>query len=207
MTHSELSNRFGDDHHDKPDDIWVILPPPNKKLRLTPIDECTEMDLIPPKVRGNLMPIPPPPKPETKQSINELLAPYTQRVIKKKINNYIQHPRISVTKPTTKGNNKREKLTVYDVSDSCWCLIFHFISYDDLIFNVSATSKFYQQLVVDTSTWIHRKVVLSQKIYDTNLPKLIQDTLETIFMNWTSLKQLDIMLGILINLYLCRKFA
>eukprot|EP01084_Bolivina_argentea_P198442 339803_1 len=85
-------------------------------------------------------------------------------------------------------------ITIYDVPDSCWSLIFQFCNVHDLVFNIASTNKFFQSLVVDQSTWIHRKVILPSQIYKPTLKKKTQNTLESMFLNWTSLKQLDIML-------------
>ena len=218
--------------YDEYDDIEIAQPPPNKKYRVTPFNEYNETDLLPPDLsKGNLLPIPSPPKPETKESIQQLLAPYKQKIIKQNTNK-IQHPRISIIKHKKNDNQKIKEIdnnnnknndcpskinetfrsntvsratsesstmsgyvTVHDIPDSCWSLIFHFCTVDDLIFNISATNKFFQSLVIDTSTWIHRKVILPANIYNPSIPKLVEHTLESMFLNWTTLKQLDIMLG------------
>ena len=175
-----------------------------------------------PTLLGNLMPIPDPPSPETQETIAQLLAPYRQSVTTSHLApRCIHQPRISVTKyrkrprphsvhsvvdmrslnATSSSKSSSEPaassgyITVYDVPDSCWSLIFHFCAVEDILFHIGATNKFFQSLVIETSTWIHRKVVLPATVYSPSIPKLVEDTLESIFLNWTSLKQLDIMLG------------
>ena len=92
-------------------------------------------------------------------------------------------------------------ITIYDIPDSCWSWIFHFCATEDILFHIGATNKFFQELVSESSTWIHRKVVLPATIYNPSIPKVVGDTLESMFLNWTSLKQLDIMLGTFPSLF------
>eukprot|EP01084_Bolivina_argentea_P126324 223694_1 len=201
-------------------DLDLDKPPPNKKYRITPINEHNESDILPPTILGTLLPIDPPPKPETKESIQKLLAPYKSKIPSTNTRHTtIHHPRISVTKHKSSTHTTKQQIihvdsntslsiskassesiingyiTIYDIPDSCWSLTFHFCNVDDLVFNIASTNKFFQTLVIDTSTWIHRGVILPSKIYKKTLKQNVQNTLESIFLNWTSLKQLDIMIA------------